>query len=58
VEKRQREITRIMDQLAIRERTAETEQMLRIARQAEGLWCDISGWIGANDILILTRKAA
>ena len=58
-EKRLWEVSQIMDQIAFRGRTAETEQMLRVARQAEQLWQDIAKRVGANDdVKDQRRKAA
>jgi len=59
VEKRLWEVSQIMDQLAFRERTAETEQILHVARHAERLWQDIVKRLGANDdVKDGSRKAA
>lgn len=59
VEKRRWEIDQIMDQLASRDRTPETERLLNVARQAEQLWDDIARRLGANDdVKTQIRKAA
>jgi hypothetical protein len=59
VEKRRWEIVQIMDQLASRDRTPETERLLNVARQAEQLWDDIARRLGVNDdVKTQIRKAA
>ncbi|RFC64787.1 hypothetical protein DY251_18665 [Mesorhizobium denitrificans] len=59
VEKRRWEIVQIMDQLASRERIAETEQLLNVARQVEQLWDNIAKRLGADDdVNARMRKAA
>lgn len=58
VEKRLWEVGGIMDQLALGERTAETEHMLRIARQTERLWNDIVNCFSANDDLLTEDRRA
>lgn len=59
VEKRLWEIAQLMDSLSFRERTPDTERMLRVARQTERLWHDVAKRLGANDDLTSApRKVA